>query len=123
MEHRDLLGERVALLACDVSRDVELRPTEPFEELSKFRRCDVSTTVSLEELPGNEGRFVSEQNADVRTRTKCVFRNQLLGLIELAQESLVAEVVHLRELRQPVDRDDDPGAELTRMLTPNELAG
>src|SRR5262249_44262137 len=74
------------------------------------------------ELPGHEGRLVGEEDAHVLAGAKTILADEQVGLLELPQEGLVAQVVHLRELAQSVDRDDDAGSELARVFAPDELA-
>ena len=45
-----------------------------------------------------------------------------MGLIELAEERLVLQIVQLGELDEAIDGDDDPRAEVARVLATNELA-
>ena len=55
--------------------------------------------------------------------TEAILGDLLVRLFELPRERLVREIVHLRELREPVDGDDDVCAEVARVLAANEVAG
>ena len=118
---RDLLGECEELLAREVALDGELRATEALEELTELGGGLVGSARALEELAGHEDRFVREHDVDVRAGAQAVVADDLVRLFELARERLVRQVVHLRELGQAIDRDDDASAELTGVLAPDAL--
>jgi len=66
---------------------------------------------------------VREHDVHVRPGAKAVVTDDLVSLLELTREGLVGEVVQLRELGQAIDRDDDASAQITRVLTPDAIAG